>query len=296
MLPAWKPVAQLDEIVAQAQEECRAGAQYALTLASEFGTDLLRSSFVEAHRAKAADWISADPPKSLYFSHGQFFRGKMGFQHVVDELRSKRNSRRAMLSLLSMDDIIGKGDDPIPAFILLQFSLDGDTLMVAAYFRALEVCRFFPTNVGEIALHCDTLHTHFPGIQKIRLFVFAFRAYCEPEFSCLERAELDVQPAGTVAIAVVQNEHALLRHWLDDKRRFRSSVIDLEGLEELSNGLHKATGYQPAFVGAIDRALGHLRNMKVLRQKSSEGEALDRVRRAFVHELESALTYLPEQK
>src|SRR5207249_4972474 len=113
--------------------------QFNLLLSYELPIAVLNSPFVSANRDKAEKWIADPAPKELFFSHGQYFRGQRGVEHVIQELSRKRLSRRALLTTLEMDTLLAGGDLPVPAFSILQFCIDQNVLYVTAYFRALEV-------------------------------------------------------------------------------------------------------------------------------------------------------------
>jgi hypothetical protein len=129
-----------------------------------------------------------------------------------------------MLAMIDMDTILDSGNRSVPAFSLAQFAIDDNALYVTAYFRALEVGAFLPSNLTEIAIHCDSIHQRFAQIRTIRLFVVTFRAYYEPDFHCLEKLPIDSQPPGIIAAAVAEHQYDRMRNWLSDKYRVESNV------------------------------------------------------------------------
>jgi hypothetical protein len=293
MIPAWKPVTTFDAIARDAVAECGA-AQFNLLLPYELPITVLGSAFVNAHRSQATKWMADPPPRELVFSHGQFFRGKRGMDHVVEELERKSLSRRAMLAMIDMDTLLASADRSVPAFSLLQFAIDGRVLYVTAYFRALEVGAFLLTNLAEIALHCENIHKRFGTLQTIRLLILAFRAYHQPDFHCLEKLPIDSEPSGTIAVAVAEHQYDKLRTWLNDKYRVES-VVQLQGMEEMLTAVRASSKpYPRAFTQALERAVQSLGAFKHHRTQLNEGEQVDRARREFEDDLGAALAALPK--
>ncbi|MFQ5799838.1 MAG: hypothetical protein ACE5H0_14255, partial [Bacteroidota bacterium] len=189
----FQRVQSLDEIWNAAREKCEHGPLFNLLLAFEFPITLVESTFVSLHEDRAKEWQSETPPETLPFSHGHFFKGEKGIQHVIGELRGKRGSRRALVSLIDMDDIVGHGDEPIPSFMVAQFGIEARVIYATSYFRALEVNKFLPVNIAEICLLLRRVQEEFQFLEIVRFVLMAFRAYEDPEF-VLDRARIDMQP------------------------------------------------------------------------------------------------------
>lgn len=165
--------------------------QLNFTLQVAFDATLLKEPQLQDVSQLASDWQAIDRPETLHFSHGQYI-GEDGIQYIVDELRSKPDSNRALMSLISQEHLVGSGDTPIPSFMILQFSRVGETLYATAYFRALEVSKFFRINVEEIRLICERIRSDQRDIQLIHLTVHAFRAYFNRNINTLEVPRLDL--------------------------------------------------------------------------------------------------------
>lgn len=169
---------------------------------------------------EAAEWRAEQPAPGMYFTHRQFYRD--GVQHIIDELKAKPTSNRALYSLLSQSEISGSFDKPIPSFLSFQCSIEkGNHLYCTATFRALEVARFFRVNLEEIrqtlAEICESLQT----IETIHLHIFAFHAYCDSQATSLRRPKIELV-----------NDETLLLMMQDDK----ATDLDL-----LLRGLRKST-------------------------------------------------------
>jgi hypothetical protein len=93
----------------------QAGASALLNfmLQARFGATLLREPQLLDVAAKAELWQRHSTPPELYFSHGQYIR-EDGLLNLISELRQKTDSNRAVVSLISQNDIVGSGDRPLP--------------------------------------------------------------------------------------------------------------------------------------------------------------------------------------
>lgn len=152
--------------------------------------DLERVSIIDV-REEAAQWRRKDPAPDMYFSHGQYY--KDGIQHIIEELKHKPTSNRALYSLLSQNDISESGDDPIPSFLTFQCSIEGSILYCTASFRALEVSRFLRVNLEEIRQNLVDICKALPAVETVRVHIFAFHAYVRTvAATALRRPEIDV--------------------------------------------------------------------------------------------------------
>lgn len=152
--------------------------------------DLDRVSMIDVSK-EAAQWRQESPASDMYFSHGEYY--KDGIQHIIEELRLKPTSNRALYSLLAQSDISGSGDDPIPSFLTFQCSIERDVLYCTASFRALEVGRFLKVNLEEIRQNLADICEALPGLEVVRLHIFAFHAYIRnAPAAALRRPMIDV--------------------------------------------------------------------------------------------------------
>lgn len=287
----YQRVGSLEDVWRQATERCSDGAVFNLILAHEFEIGLAESPFVVLHEDAARNWQSETRPKNLPFSHGEYFHGTKGIDHIVQELRSKTTSRRALISLVNMDDLLASGDQPIPSFLIAQCGIEGDSLYVTAYFRALETIKFLPINLAEVALLIRRLRNEFPQLRLVRLLIIAFRAYSEPDF-VLDRAQMDIEPRGAIAMAVSKREIARLTSWLENKKKSRS-LFEVGAIEEMRNAMDAESSTYPLPVrNAMQEAIASLEALADLRSRASEGERLEMERNRFVGALDKAIKEL----
>ena len=289
----YKRTGDLDTIWKDAVEACKGGAVHNLVLSYEFEVGLTESTFVKLHEYQAEAWQSEKPPSNFHFSHGQYFRGKKGLEHVINELKSKSASRRALLSLIDMDDIVGTGDKAIPSFMVAQFGHVGDVLYVTEYFRALEVGSFLPINLAEMALMVrGILRGGLARPAIVRLLLIAFQAHLTPRFR-LEKAEIDVVSAGEIGAAVATRDFKRLVSWLEDKKDRYESAVMTHGLEELVGMIRKySPQYPPTFLSALGRSVQSLRQVRDRRASHSDERIAESEHRNYVEQLESAIREL----
>jgi hypothetical protein len=193
-----------------------------------FGIDLLKEPQLLDVAEKARLWQSTERPAALHFSHGEYI-GTQGLDHIADELKRKKNSNRALASLISQEDVIGSGDAPIPSFMIYQCALEGDTLYVTVYFRALEVSKFFRINLEEIRLMTYDIYKKILNFNFINLTVLAFRAHITSNMNTLEKCELDQLDDIDLLKLVEKNPHRLPE--LLREKGMHSTIIAVEALQ-----------------------------------------------------------------
>jgi hypothetical protein len=141
--------------------------------------------------AEAAQWRQPSPAADMYFTHAEYYGD--GIQHIIDELKDKPTSNRALYSLLAQKDISKSGDNPIPSFLTFQCSIEKEILYCTATFRALEVSNFLRINLEEIRQNLVEICTKLPAIEKVHLHIFAFHAYVRSvPAAALRRPKIDV--------------------------------------------------------------------------------------------------------
>lgn len=145
--------------------------------------------------AEAAQWRNAEPAEDMYFTHRQYYGD--GLNNIIDELKRKSTSNRALYSLLAQKNISDSGDYPIPSFLTFQCTIEKEILYCTASFRALEVSHFLKVNLEEIRLNLVDICGAFPALEMVRLHIFAFHAYSRPAaVATLRRPKIEVVPEG----------------------------------------------------------------------------------------------------
>ncbi|MSN26316.1 MAG: hypothetical protein GJV46_10670 [Geobacter sp.] len=187
----------------------------------------------------AEDFQNPEKPDHLYLNHGEFIT-PLGVPHVIEELRNKHNGNRAIISLISQNDILKKGDDPIPSFMILQFSLEADnTLYVTTYFRALEVSKFFRINIEEIRIICNQIYSQLKKIEFVNLHVIAFRGYINPKINTLVRPKIESMRDGKI-LALLQDDVGQLADLLKEKL-YDTTFVENNSLKYIKENINDPT-------------------------------------------------------
>jgi len=222
-----------------------------LILSGVFPIEEPKGIWIQGSLKKAKQWQSYPKPVNLIFSHGdyilRFFKGTQinrGIDFLADELRQKTDTNRACWSLLTMELLRDTPQDvSIPSFMVLQAGLseNKERLILTAYFRALEVNRFLPINLGELCLIASRLHQKllsFP-LKELELNIHAFSAYNDPDYSCLEKAEIDYYDNIDLTLAVGALDTTLIARLLEGKTRLKESQIIPVGVTALLDAIQK---------------------------------------------------------
>lgn len=187
----YKKIETLEEIAFDATSDIADGDfEFNKCLAYEFEVKVLSTGKLPDVTEDAKKWADETCPDSLHFNHGSYIKG--GMDHLIDELKAKPSSNRALLSLISQKDVSGSGDKPIPSFMVFQTSIDDDILYCTTYFRALEISTFLRINIEEIRQRLCAVYSECQNYSKIRLVIFSFRAYHNSSMIPLEKPKFDL--------------------------------------------------------------------------------------------------------
>lgn len=193
-------------------------------------TDLSRVAMLDVFD-EAAQWRQRTPAPDMYFSHGEYYED--GIQHIIDELKLKPTSNRALYSLLAQRDITGSGDDPIPSFLTFQCSIERGILYCTASFRALEVTRFLKVNLEEIRQNLVEICKALPAVETIHLHIFAFHAYVRTvSAAALRKPTIDVTSEPQLLRLMQKGEVGQLDELLGGLSR-STTVVSAKSLEAL---------------------------------------------------------------
>jgi len=286
------------QLIDIARQECE-GKKYCpnLIIKVSFSIDLIDDPFQGLFVDDAKLWLNPQTPEELHFNHGRYlYEYGDGIQNIINELKGKPNSNRALYSILSMKEIINSGDMPIPSFFVTQFSLEGNDLLCTSYFRALEVSRFLPINITEICLMIQRIQKELPSIDNVYYCLHAFKAYYNPEFDCLKKAEIDRLPRGVIATDVLFGNKKRIGELLESKLN-DSSVVEISGIEELYNALISGQEktkdlYDSAFIRSVGKSLESLRKLQHIRTKVSYGREIDKLEEEMRKNIKLALEKL----
>lgn len=227
---------------------------------------------------EAAQWRDATPAANMYFTHAEYYDD--GIQHIVDELKHKPTSNRALYSLMSQKDISNSGDNPIPSFLTFQCSIEKEVLYCTATFRALEVSNFLRINLEEIRQNLVEICTKLPVIEKVHLHIFAFHAYVRSvPAAALRRPKIDVMPSHELLILMQEGNVRELDTLLGELAQSTTAVSDvgLAGLlgilqMEKNARLHKdIEGKRGLLVPQLSQAVQACKDLALSRKGASRG-------------------------
>jgi hypothetical protein len=286
-------------LAAKASEACKKKAIPNLVLHGTFPVEEAESPFIKSYDELALKWQAIDKADELFFTHGQYInRSGDGRAFLLRELTRKKDSNRAVFSLIDMQDLINSGDNPIPSFMILQcsFSEEGyKKLFVTAYFRALEVSQFLPINLAEIGQVIRYLKASFLEMSEFELTIVAFIGHFLPHFNCLSKTLLDSVTEVEIALAVDRQDKNKLREWLDSKLNVEETVIFTHGLEVMYQALEACKDkYEKHLRTDIKRALAEMKRLKEIRQKTSHSSEITKLSQSIKKNLQDARSKLGE--
>jgi len=260
-------------------------SSYNHVLAYEFDVNLIYSAISDVTN-EAQLWAAKECPIELHFNHGSYIGD--GLDHIIEELRNKPSSNRALFSLISQRDISNSGDEPIPSFMIFQTCIDSNILYCTAYFRALEVSTFLRINIEELRLKLIEIYQKIPNFTKVRLVIIAFRGYNNPFISPLKKAKIDLMTDIDICTGLQENP-AQFCDLIREKAK-ESTVIYLGSLYALKESLDKTKQGDllpniKLIKSLVDESIENGGKLKIIRTKQSHHELVDRTKDQFTHSL-----------
>ncbi|MGL5777141.1 metallophosphoesterase family protein [Cetobacterium sp.] len=217
-------------------------------------------------------WQQPEQPEELYYNHGQYMKdeNKDGINFVIEELKRKATSSRALISLISLKMILYSGDNFLPSFDLIQFGFkeeSKETLYVTLYLRALEVNHFLKINFCELYLLIKKIKEHILSLKNVNINIIAFKAQYKENYGCFQKPKLDLLSEAALSI-IFQNNPNKIKALLEEKLAFSETVIENKGIISLCNILNALVQYHqttPQFTLPVLQELQvHLEKLKDL--------------------------------
>lgn len=235
-------------------------------------------------------------PDSLHYNHGQYmqYKGTPAINFVIDELKSKATSSRAIIPLINFEQVVNSGDSFLPSFDIVQFGFqeeDKKQLYVTLYLRALEVNHFLKINLCEIYLMCKKIYEQIRSIDSIDITVIAFRAQYKSEFGCFKRAIMDSISQSKILL-LLQNNIKGLVDLLIEKRNLYETVIETNGMNNLleaSKALHETKQIRADVLKQVKQTLDVMEKLKVEREKTSNYDTIKPLEKNVVHEFDKII-------
>ncbi len=230
----FEKVKNLRQIITKAEEKINGNA-YQLNFSLKVSCKIKKLTDVEfPEEAKLAEaFQNPKKPDNLYINHGQFIKDD-GISHMISALKEKRNSNRALISLINQNDIIDSKDKPIPSFMSLQASIENhEELYITVYFRALEVSKFLKINLEELRSIINKIYEEFSDIKTVKLHIFSFRAYSDPDINPLIRPEIETLDQSTLLKILEKKLKERLIPLLVEKVQTRTTVVDDQSFSKI---------------------------------------------------------------
>lgn len=223
-------------------------------------------------------------PDSLYYNHGQYMRYNdvtaTGF--VIEELKSKATSSRAIIPLINFEMVVESGDGFLPSFDLVQFGFlaeERTNLLVTLYLRALEVNHFLRINLCEIYLMCKQIAQEIRSIETVNVNIFAFKAQYKENFGCFKRAEIDKIDESEITLSLHDNLDYIVQ-LLEEKRDLNETVIENKGMTGFFKALQASNKRRPVKTIILERSkyiLDTMEKLKSEREKTSNYTLIEKI-------------------
>lgn len=273
----YEEITNLNEIIDKSKILITGEYQLNFNLQTKFNINILNNETFSAEAALARDFQNPEKPDHLYINHGQFIK-ENGVTHLIGELKKKKNSNRALLSLINQEDIVDSNDDPIPSFMVVQCSIeDENKLYFTFYFRALEVSKFLKINLEEMRIIVNQTREEFQDLNEVYLNIFAFRAYSKETINPLIRPKLELLSESRIIKIMEKSSKAKLVPLLEDKLSTDSTIVDDESFNTILRILNDSDSnmdipqhFKSSHVKNIIQNIINISNkLKTLRAKNS---------------------------
>lgn len=277
-------ISTLEDIVNNAEQEVGDSFKLNYLMPYNISVENLKNKPLRDVTAEAELWAAPKKPAELQINHGEFIGD--GLDHIINELTYKKDSNRALFSLLSQKHISGTGDEPIPSFMLLQCTIENNKLYCTSYFRALEVSTFLRINLEEIRIKICKIHEQLPIFHDVAITIFAFRAYVNRNINTLRIPEIDRTHAIILFQKLKQNPREIAK-MLRDKCQ-SSTFILTKSISDLIVGVQNwdTTEYHKAFIeNNAKEAIIIAEKILSLREKSSHNPGIETLNNQFHEKL-----------
>lgn len=281
----YEEIADLEDISRKAIEKIDSKSYLInFDLRVTFDKNVLNAKMSDVYQ-DALDFQNKKCPDTLHINHGEFIhRAGDGIENVITQLKDKQASNRAIISLINQCEIMNSKDNPIPSFMILQFSIENNTeLYVTTYFRALEVSKFLRINTEEIRQIIEKILNKHKTLTKINLNIFAFRAYVNKDINPLKKPKIDLLKERNFLTYLKKDANLEDLIKLLEEKKASSTVIEhlsfeniIGWLEDVDNSLLIHPKLKKALVIKIFKEIVEiLMDLKDLRETTSHNTEID---------------------
>lgn len=296
----FERITDLEDISRKAIEKIN-GSSYLINfdLKVTFNKNLVNNCMSGVYQ-DALDFQSFTCPDTLHMNHGEYIhKCGDGINNVINQLKEKHASNRAIISLINQKDIMESKDNPIPSFMILQFSIEDNTkLYLTTYFRALEVSKFLRINTEEIRQIIEKVLSQNIKLNEIYLNIFAFRAYSDLDINPLKKPKIDICDKQSILKYLLTTQSNLdeLINLLQEKKTSSTviqylsfqNIIDWIEDENFSSLIHTNIK-QPLVIQILKEIIEISKKLEKLREKTSHNELINSEQELFKIKLEQLI-------
>ena len=125
--------------------------------------------------------------------------------------------------------------------------------------------------------------------------IFAFSAYSNKDFYCLEVSEIDLNKnKGVIAIALANHDYNTIIRLLQSKLR-DESYIDMSGIIELQNALRLCSdSYDERIIYQVEECLINMERLQIIRKSSSHSDEVLTINQKIQSILKGVIKLLQE--
>lgn len=268
-----------------------------LNLKFKFKKETLNNAHFPQYEELAKKFQNPTKPEDLALNHGEFIT-KEGVSHVIKELKHKKASNRAIISLISQKEILQSADKPIPSFLVLQFTKENDILYITTYFKALEVSKFLKINLEEIRLIIKTITHDIQEINYICLNLHAFRAYAKDNINPFIRIRFHTLSSVSLYNKIKNSPVELIEYLEEAEELSSTTYIETTGFERLlkifdENLKDELAIPEPLqsclFRNYTKKCMTCLSELKNLREKASHSDEITKAENEYLLNLKKVI-------
>jgi hypothetical protein len=299
----YEEITDLEDISIKAKEKIGSDAYLInFDLKVTFKKNLINNCMSSVYQ-DALDFQNPVCPDTLHMNHGEYIhKCGDGINNVINQLKEKHASNRAIISLINQENIMESKDTPIPSFMILQFSIEDSTkLYLTTYFRALEVSKFLRINTEEIRQIIEKILAKNIQLNEIYLNIFAFRAYIDLDINPLKKPKIDTYDKQDILKYLLKEQSNLneLIELLNEKNtsstviRYLSfqNIIDWINDSNFNSIIHSDLK-KPLVNQYFKEIVDILVELEKLREQTSHNELIDEKQKLYKNNLNQLIKVL----
>lgn len=250
----------------------------------------------------AEQWQNSNIPDTLYYNHGQYIHknGRNGIEYIIEQLKEKATSSRALIPLISIDDVIDSGDDFLPSLDIIQVGFEDDAknnIYITIYLRALEVGQFLKINLSEIYLILKQIKAKIGSVNQVVITINAFRSQYKEKFSCFKKALIDKYTEAKITSLFYSDNIEELIQLLDEKKELQETVVHKEGIQNLYEAAKvylEGRDDKSNLLSNIEKLIDYLKKMEETVKKTSRYRETESLQGEINKQIDQVISSLKE--